>query len=120
MAVRLETSHTNCHIDLQKQSLSPPGTLCGNAGAADAEQQAEALQLASRALILFAVNDNPFADEADGGTHWTLLAYMRSEHTFSHYDSGHGGSNDAAACGIAAKLAPVLGYDMCNASLTHG
>lgn len=73
------------------------------------------MQLASRALILFAINDNPYADEADGGTHWTLLAYTRSDCTFSHYDSGHSDSNDAAARGIAAKLAPVLGYDMCNA-----
>jgi Ulp1 protease family, C-terminal catalytic domain len=102
-------------IDLQRSSLSPPHTVCEHAGAADAEQQAEALHLASRALILFAVNDNPFVDEADGGTHWTLLAYMRSDRTFSHYDSGHSDSNDAAARGIAAKLAPVLGYDMCNA-----
>jgi hypothetical protein len=70
------------------------------------------LHLASKALILFAVNDNPYADEADGGTHWTLLAYTRSDCTFSHYDSGHSGSNDAAAHGIAAKLAPVLGCDM--------
>lgn len=80
-----------------------------HAGAPDAKQQAEALNLASKALILFAVNDNPFAEEANGGTHWTLLAYLRSDRTFSHYDSGHSGSNDAAARGIAAKLAPVLG-----------
>jgi sentrin-specific protease 8 len=94
-------------------SLEPPGTLLVSAGADDAKQQAEALRLAGKALILFAVNDNPFADVADGGMHWTLLAYTRGDHTFRHLDSGHSGgsssSNDVAACGIAAKLAPVLG-----------
>lgn len=94
---------------MQWHCLSPLHALCGHAGEADAKQQADALHLAGKALILFAVNDNPFADVANGGTHWTLLAYMGSDHTFRHYDSGHRSSNDAAARGIAAKLAPVLG-----------
>lgn len=55
------------------------------------------------------MNDNPFVDEANGGMHWTLLSYSRSDRTFSHYDSGSGSGNESAARGIAAKLKPVLG-----------
>ncbi len=66
--------------------------------------------MADKALILFAVNDNPFVDEAGGGSHWTLLAYARADHTFRHYDSASRSANEAAARGIATKLAPVLGW----------
>lgn len=60
-------------------------------------------------MILLAVNDNPFVDEANGGMHWTLLSYTRSDHTFRHYDSSSSSSNEGAARSIAAKLGPVLG-----------
>ncbi|KAI3435908.1 hypothetical protein D9Q98_001966 [Chlorella vulgaris] len=56
-------------------------------------------------LVLFAINDNPDVTEAEGGSHWSLLAYSAASNTFRHYDS-LSGSNLAAAQRVfqAAKL----------------
>ena len=46
----------------------------------------EPLALASRKLVLLAVNDN--ADNSgSGGSHWSLLCYHREQNAFFHFDS---------------------------------
>ncbi|EFJ50327.1 hypothetical protein VOLCADRAFT_116848 [Volvox carteri f. nagariensis] len=55
------------------------------------------LQPHRRSLVLFPVNDNPHVDEAEGGSHWTLLVYHRPSNTLRHYDSSPASSPPAAA-----------------------
>lgn len=73
------------------------------------------LQAENKSIILFAVNDNPFVSEANGGSHWTLLSFTRRDNTYRHYDSAGGSGNQATAKTIARKLRPLLrwGLYMC-------
>ncbi|KAG8440255.1 hypothetical protein GDO86_006140 [Hymenochirus boettgeri] len=57
------------------------------------------LDLASKDLVLLTVNDNE-GPEA-GGTHWSLLVYIRRFSTFLHYDSFPG--NNAPHARLMAK-----------------
>ncbi|XP_077210079.1 cysteine proteinases superfamily protein [Tasmannia lanceolata] len=47
----------------------------------------EPLKLSDKKLAIFTVNDNDDVNEAEGGTHWSLLAYDRDTNTFIHHDS---------------------------------
>ncbi len=67
------------------------------------------LHAASRALILFAVNDCPSVSTANGGNHWTLLSYRKSSGAFTHYDSAGCTSNAATAARVAKTLKAALG-----------
>ena len=66
------------------------------------------LGVATRALVLCAVSDASVGS-ANGGSHWTLLAFRRSDGVFRHYDSLGRSGNAAAAARIATTLAPALG-----------
>lgn len=48
------------------------------------------LNLFSRKLVIFPVNDNDDVTEANGGSHWSLLAFERDANVFVHHDSCHG------------------------------
>mmetsp|Transcript_18075 Transcript_18075/g.58478 ORF Transcript_18075/g.58478 Transcript_18075/m.58478 type:complete len:123 (-) Transcript_18075:51-419(-) len=61
------------------------------------------LGLAARRLVLLAVNNNPYADEAGGGSHWSLLAFHRSLEGFVHYDS-MANANESMARQVAAAV----------------
>lgn len=47
----------------------------------------EPLHLSRRKLIIFPINDNEEVTIAEGGSHWSLLAFERSANTFVHHDS---------------------------------
>ncbi|XP_004505947.1 NEDD8-specific protease 1 [Cicer arietinum] len=47
----------------------------------------EPLQLSDKTLILFPINDNDDVNTAEGGSHWSLLAYYRNANQFVHHDS---------------------------------
>lgn len=71
-------------------------------------------ELAAAALVLIPVNNNTDADEAGGGSHWSLLVYRRrtgpdssGPSRFEHYDSC-GNANGAFAKDVALKLIPLL------------
>lgn len=66
------------------------------------------LELASKQLVLFAVNNNPDS-MAEGGSHWTLLVYSRVGNRFHHYDSSPGSRNLLVARQLALALRPFLG-----------
>ena len=51
------------------------------------------LDLPNKELVIFPVNDNDDVGEAEGGFHWSLLAFERSINTFVHHDSSRGGWN---------------------------
>lgn len=52
----------------------------------------EPLKLPDKKLVLFPVNDNDDVSLAEGGSHWSLLAYERNANVFVHHDS-YGGIN---------------------------
>lgn len=73
-------------------------------------------------VVLALVSDSPFDDDADhgmkanGGSHWSLCAYLAADGVFYHYDSlpraGMFGAQHAAAVRVAMALAPhVKGRD---------
>lgn len=47
----------------------------------------EPLKLSDRKLVIFPVNDNDDVSVAEGGSHWSLLAYYRAANVFVHHDS---------------------------------
>lgn len=47
----------------------------------------EPLHLSDKALILFPINDNDDVNIAEGGSHWSVLAYYRHANLFVHHDS---------------------------------
>ncbi|KAL6195703.1 hypothetical protein ACLB2K_031321 [Fragaria x ananassa] len=49
------------------------------------------LHLPDKKVVIFPVNDNDDVSEAEGGSHWSLLAFERSMNTFYHHDSSRGG-----------------------------
>ncbi|XP_057956129.1 NEDD8-specific protease 1 [Malania oleifera] len=51
------------------------------------------LNLSSKKLVIFPVNDNDDVTEAEGGTHWSLLAFGRDASKFVHHDSYRGCNN---------------------------
>ncbi|XP_043933432.1 sentrin-specific protease 8 [Protopterus annectens] len=61
----------------------------------------EPLDLSSKKLVILAVNDN--SSQSAGGTHWSLLVYIRPLDTFNHYDT-YSGSNSSHAKRAATKL----------------
>ena len=80
-----------------------------------ASMQLDSAGASKASLLLLAVNDNPDASVAHGGSHWSLLAMRRffthdssSVATFEHYDS-HSGSNSGAARRMASAIARALG-----------
>ncbi|XP_042505201.1 NEDD8-specific protease 1 [Macadamia integrifolia] len=68
----------------------------------------EPLKLPDKKLIIFVVNNNDDVTMAEGGTHWTLLAYERSMNAFVHHDS-MAGSNSLHAKRLRKSLLGVLG-----------
>ena len=66
------------------------------------------LDFANQQLVLFAVNNNPDAAAAGGGSHWSLLAYSAWDGCARHYDSA-GGMNSSAARSLWAAVKPPAG-----------
>ncbi|KAK6144462.1 hypothetical protein DH2020_021282 [Rehmannia glutinosa] len=50
----------------------------------------EPLRLSQRKLIIFPINDNADVSMAEGGSHWSLLAFERNANVFVHHDSSEG------------------------------
>jgi sentrin-specific protease 8 len=92
-----------------------------NCEAEDAAVVTAPLQCASRALMLFAINDNPSVTSANGGSHWTLLACRKSgasAATFTHYDSLPRSGNAPVAARVAKTLTSALGWPESCARVT--
>ncbi|KAL2328665.1 hypothetical protein Fmac_022092 [Flemingia macrophylla] len=47
----------------------------------------EPLHLPDKTLVIFPINDNDDVERAEGGSHWSLLAYYRDANLFVHHDS---------------------------------
>ncbi|CAN1127985.1 NEDD8-specific protease 1 [Linum perenne] len=66
------------------------------------------LNLPDRQLVLFPVNDNENVEVAEGGFHWSLLAYHRGSNLFVHHDS-FGGMNKRPARQLYRAVAGLMG-----------
>ncbi|CAG8476723.1 11700_t:CDS:2 [Acaulospora colombiana] len=63
----------------------------------------EAPQFNSASIVLAVINNNPDTTVAQGGTHWSLMIYVRDTNTCFHYDSASGMNT-----GVAKKVAKRL------------
>ncbi|KAL3850750.1 hypothetical protein ACJIZ3_012632 [Penstemon smallii] len=56
----------------------------------------EPLNLPQKNVIIFPINDNDDVGMAEGGSHWSLLAFERSANVFVHHDSSRGLNSEHA------------------------
>jgi len=68
----------------------------------------EPLHFPDKALVVFPVNDNDDVDIAEGGSHWSLVAYYRNANVFVHHDSCRG-LNAAPAKKLYKSVAGYMG-----------
>jgi len=68
----------------------------------------EPLHLSDKALVMFPINDNDDVDRAEGGSHWSLVAYCRNANVFVHHDSCRG-MNAAPAKKLYKAVAGYMG-----------
>lgn len=81
----LTTSHSSQDILLVPPSISFWLTNCPNVDIL--KEFLAPLNLPDKKLIIFPVNDNEDVNEAEGGAHWSLLAFERDANVFVHHDS---------------------------------
>ncbi|KAD3336338.1 hypothetical protein R6Q59_028437 [Mikania micrantha] len=63
------------------------------------------LNLPSKKLIIFPVNNNDDVAVAEGGSHWSLLAFEKTANVFVHHDS-YGGINKNHAKRLYKTIVP--------------
>ncbi|KAH9518937.1 SUMO1 sentrin specific peptidase 8 [Bulinus truncatus] len=66
----------------------------------------EPLHLPSKQYVFVPINDNPDPTKV-GGSHWSLMVYVRSKQEFQHYDALRG-SNQSVAKKFVDKLQPFV------------
>ncbi|CAL5362182.1 unnamed protein product [Camellia sinensis] len=75
----------------------------------------EPLNLFSKKLVIFPVNNNDDVTEAEGGNHWSLLVFERNANVFVHHDS-YGGLNAGHAKQLYRAIVGYMGIsDMASA-----
>lgn len=73
--------------------LSPPSIAFWIMNCPDTESLKDFLKplnLCDKKLVIFPVNDNNDVSKAEGGNHWSLLAFYREANVFVHHDSNKG------------------------------
>ncbi|CAI0545381.1 unnamed protein product [Linum tenue] len=93
--------------------LVPPSITFWISNCPDADslsEFAQPLKLPERKIVLFPVNDNDDVEVAEGGSHWSLLAYHSGRNVFVHHDS-LGGMNKRPARRLYSVLAKLMGKD---------
>ncbi|KAJ9178182.1 hypothetical protein P3X46_010087 [Hevea brasiliensis] len=66
------------------------------------------LKLQDKKLVIFPVNNNDDVSLAEGGSHWTLLAYERNANVFVHHDS-YSGMNKRHALQLYKAVVGFIG-----------
>lgn len=66
------------------------------------------LNLPKRELIMFPINDNTDVSLAEGGSHWSLLAFKRSANVFVHHDSSSVRMNSFHARRLYKAISPYI------------
>ncbi|KAK9072819.1 hypothetical protein SSX86_009254 [Deinandra increscens subsp. villosa] len=86
----LSSSHPSEHILLVPPSISFWITNCPDI--TSLQDFLQPLNLPSKKLIIFPVNNNDDVAAVEGGSHWSLLAFEKTANVFVHHDS-YGGMN---------------------------
>ena len=68
----------------------------------------EPLKLSEKKLVIFPINNNDDVERAEGGTHWSLLAFEKTANVFVHHDSC-GGLNDGHARRLYEAVVGFMG-----------
>ncbi|KAL6341406.1 hypothetical protein AAG906_032525 [Vitis piasezkii] len=68
----------------------------------------EPLKLSEKKLVIFPINNNDDVEQAEGGTHWSLLAFEENANVFVHHDSC-GGLNEAHARKLYKAVVGFMG-----------
>lgn len=76
----------------------------------------EPLHLSQKKIIIFPINDNNNVSLAEGGNHWSLLAYERSSNAFVHHDSSSGNMNKYDAKRVYKVVRSYVSMSSSNAS----
>ncbi|GAB4825393.1 hypothetical protein Ancab_008266 [Ancistrocladus abbreviatus] len=73
----------------------------------------EPLNLSVKKAVIFPVNDNEDVTQAEGGSHWSLLAFERDSNLSIHHDS-YGGANSRYARRLHASVVGFMGSSESN------
>ncbi|GAB4859247.1 hypothetical protein Ancab_010707 [Ancistrocladus abbreviatus] len=73
----------------------------------------EPLNLGAKKVVIFPINDNEDVTQAEGGSHWSLLAFERDTNLFIHHDS-YGGTNSRHARRLYASVVEFMGSSESN------
>ena len=68
------------------------------------------LELEKKSIVLISINDNDSVEA--GGSHWSLLAWVKSEKKFYHFDSWGNAPSKHAALQTANKISAAIGSPM--------
>ncbi|XP_076961116.1 NEDD8-specific protease 1-like [Bidens hawaiensis] len=102
----LSSSHPSEHV-----LLVPPSIAFWIMNCPDIDSLKDFIQplnLPSKNLIIFPVNNNDDVAVAEGGSHWSLLAFERTNNVFVHHDS-NGGMNKNYAKRLCRSLGLYIG-----------
>ncbi|KAK7503419.1 hypothetical protein BaRGS_00005340 [Batillaria attramentaria] len=77
------------------------------AAAEDLTVALEPLNLPTKEYVFVPINDNASTNKA-GGSHWSLMVFVRSKEEFRYYDSGSSNENKAVARNLMDRLQPYL------------
>ncbi|KAI3791970.1 hypothetical protein L2E82_05837 [Cichorium intybus] len=92
-------SHLSSTHPSQQILLVPPSITFWTMNCPDTDSLQDFLQplnLPSKNLIIFPVNNNDDVAAVEGGTHWSLLAFEKTNDLFVHHDSSNGLNNHYA------------------------
>eukprot|EP01133_Synstelium_polycarpum_P016660 gene16660-19798_t len=64
-------------------------------------------RIVDKNIVFIPINNNTDPNVVAGGSHWSLLVFVKQANTFYHYDSMRG-SNRHAALSVARKLSVLL------------
>ncbi|KAF5819316.1 putative Ulp1 peptidase [Helianthus annuus] len=102
----LSSSHPSEHILLVPPSITFWIMNCPDISSLNDFLQP--LNLPSKQLIIFPVNNNDDVTAVEGGSHWSLLAFEKATNVFVHHDS-YGGMNKNDAKRLYRTLVPYTG-----------
>ncbi|EOY33124.1 hypothetical protein QUC31_019105 [Theobroma cacao] len=110
----LSSSHPSQDILLLSPSIAFWIANCPDVGGL--KDFLEPLKLPDKKLVIFPVNNNDDVSVAEGGSHWSLLAYCRSANVFVHHDS-NGQMNKRHAMRLFKSVVGFVGdsSSACNA-----
>merc|ERR1711990_501387 len=76
----------------------------------DVQALLSSLELEKKSIVLISINDNDSVEA--GGSHWSLLAWVKTEKKFYHFDSWGNAPSKHSALQTANKISAAIGSPM--------